>query len=230
VSDIRDEARAGFRGLTGHEPGGVWSAPGTVTTPGGSVATDRRVVIALGLRHDRLAQIANSETDELVQLDLAELDIVRALGADVDAVPGFDLLVESDVPDALDPAGAIEAALAMALNEVWRLGHDSTALAALVLRPAAILGGVGLDGLLLVMDAGTSPGADLELAADTASTSGAHLTWVEGGVVLALIDENDLSRVLVSIDGAFAEHGLPQPDTYAVSAGFGARREPEPIA
>jgi hypothetical protein len=225
MSDIRDDARAGFLELTGHDAGGVWSAPGVFLRDDGRFsAADRRVAIALGLRDDRLARIANQETGEVAQLDLAELDIVRALGADPDAVPGFDLVVESDVPDALNPSAALEAALAVALNDVWRLGHSAEALAGLVQRPAAVLPGPSFVGLVLVMDAGDSP-AELDLAAETAMASGATRTWVDEGAVFAKVDEGELSRVLVSIDGAFAEHGLPQPHTYAVHGGLGARRE-----
>jgi galactokinase len=192
-----------------------------------SFAANRRVVIALGLRDDRVARIANAVTGDVAELDLADLDIVRALGADLDAVPGFDLVVESDVPDALDPAGALEVAVAVALNDAWRLGHDAPTLAGMVQRPALILGGPDFDGLVLVMDSGlTASETELDLAAETATANGAVRTWVGGGAVLALLDADDLSRVLVSIDGAFAEHGLAQPDSYAVSAGFGARREP----
>ncbi|MES2169542.1 MAG: hypothetical protein V4479_02300 [Actinomycetota bacterium] len=214
MSDIRDDARAGFREVFGHDAGGVWSAPGTVRSL--SLAVDRRVVIALGLRDDRLARIANAETGDVAELDLAELDIVRELGVDLDAVPGFDLMVVSDVPDALDPSGALESALALALNDVWQLN-----------RPAPAAGEVRVDGLVLIMDMGRPDSAlETELAIDTATAAGVHRAWMDGGVVLALVDPGDLSRVLVSIDGAFAEHGLAQPNTFAVSAGFGARREP----
>jgi galactokinase len=48
------------------------------------------------------------------------------VGADLAAVPGFDVHFVSDVPlgAGLSSSAAIESALAVALNEVWRLGLD----------------------------------------------------------------------------------------------------------
>jgi galactokinase len=84
--------------------------------------------------------------DEIVEIDLDELrpgsvegwaayplGVAWALGqaaADLAAVPGFDLYLESDVPvgAGLSSSAAIECAVAVALNDVWRLGLDGRAL------------------------------------------------------------------------------------------------------
>ena len=47
-------------------------------------------------------------------------------GADLAAVPGFDIYIDSDVPvgAGLSSSAAIESAVALALNDVWQLGLD----------------------------------------------------------------------------------------------------------
>lgn len=155
--DIRDDAAHGFADTFGGEPSGLWSAPGRVNLIGehtdynlGFVlpfAIDRRTVVALALREDRTARVASSFADELVEIDLAELapgalhgwaayplGVAWALGesgADLAAVPGFDIFIESDVPvgAGLSSSAAIESAVAVALNDVWQLGLDRPALA-----------------------------------------------------------------------------------------------------
>lgn len=155
--DIRDEVRAGFRGVYGTEPSGIWSAPGRVNLIGehtdyneGFVlpfAIDRRTIIALGLREDRMMRVSSDFTDELVELDLDDLSpealsgwaayplgVAWALGehgADLAAVPGFDMHIVSTVPvgAGLSSSAAIESAVAVALDDVWRLGLDRRTLA-----------------------------------------------------------------------------------------------------
>src|SRR5690606_25346378 len=88
---------------------------------------------------------------ELVELDLAvlaaglhdwsayPLGVAWALGqasatgtpVDLAAVPGVDLYIDSDVPvgAGLSSSAAIECAVAVALDDVWRLGLDRRQLA-----------------------------------------------------------------------------------------------------
>ncbi|GAA1701705.1 galactokinase [Microcella alkalica] len=156
-TDIRDDTRAGFTELFGREPEGLWSAPGRVNLIGehtdyneGFVlpfAIDRRTVVAVGLRDDRVVRVASTIADEVVEIDLADLSpavlngwpayplgVVWALGefgADLTAVPGLDLFIDSDVPlgAGLSSSAAIESAVALALNDVWQLGLDRRTLA-----------------------------------------------------------------------------------------------------
>jgi galactokinase len=135
----------------------VWSAPGRVNLVGehtdynqGFVlpfAIDRRTVAALGARQDRTLRVASAFADELVEIDLAELTpdnlhgwsayplgVVWALGqfgADLGAVPGVDVFIDSDVPvgAGLSSSAAIECAIAIALNDSWQLGFDRRTLA-----------------------------------------------------------------------------------------------------
>ena len=157
MTDIRDDARAGFEAVFGTAPDGLWSAPGRVNLIGehtdyneGFVlpfAIDRRTVVALGVRDDRRVRVASTFTDELAEIDLDALApdalggwsayplgvawAFSEFGADLAAVPGVDLFIDSDVPvgAGLSSSAAIESAVALALNDVWRLGLDRRTLA-----------------------------------------------------------------------------------------------------
>ena len=157
MTDIRDDARAGFEAVFGRAPDGLWSAPGRVNLIGehtdyneGYVlpfAIDRRTLVALGARDDRRVRVASTFADELAEIDLDALTpesldgwsayplgVAWALGehgADLSAVPGVDLFIDSDVPvgAGLSSSAAIESAVAMALNDSWRLGLDRPTLA-----------------------------------------------------------------------------------------------------
>ncbi|MBN9150850.1 MAG: galactokinase [Cryobacterium sp.] len=115
-------------------------------------AIDRRTVAAVAVRDDRILRVASGFADELVELDLANLapealrgwsayplGVAWALGeselgergADLGAVPGVDIFLDSDVPvgAGLSSSAAIECAVAVALNDVWQLGLNRKALA-----------------------------------------------------------------------------------------------------
>ncbi|MER3394490.1 MAG: galactokinase family protein, partial [Microcella pacifica] len=83
MTDIRDDARAGFEAVFGRAPDGLWSAPGRVNLIGehtdyneGFVlpfAIDRRTLVALGVRDDRRVRVASTFADELAEIDLDAL-------------------------------------------------------------------------------------------------------------------------------------------------------------
>ncbi|TPW72798.1 galactokinase [Schumannella sp. 10F1B-5-1] len=157
MTDIRDDVADAFLAFTGREPDGIWSAPGRVNLIGehtdyneGFVfpfAIDRRTVIALGARDDRMLRIASAFSDELAEHSLDDLDpeslsgwsayplgVAWALGqfgADLQGVPGVDIFIESTVPvgAGLSSSAAIESAVAVALNDVWQLGLSPETLA-----------------------------------------------------------------------------------------------------
>ncbi|WP_294181559.1 galactokinase [uncultured Schumannella sp.] len=161
MSDLRDDVRALFTELTGHAPLGLWSAPGRVNLIGehtdyndGFVfpfAIDRRTLVAVGVRDDGVIRVASTFGDESVEVPLTELDAIVAggglegwaayplgvawalgeAGADLGAVPGLDLVIDSNVPvgAGLSSSAAIECAVALALDEVWQLGHTREQLA-----------------------------------------------------------------------------------------------------
>ncbi len=161
MSDMRDEVLEQFADFTGHEADGLWSAPGRVNLigehtdyNGGFVlpfAIDRRTLVALGTRDDGMLRVASTFRDEVVALPLAALAAAQAggqlrgwaayplgvawalgaFGADLAAVPGADILIDSNVPvgAGLSSSAAIESAVALALNDVWQLGFSRETLA-----------------------------------------------------------------------------------------------------
>jgi len=157
MSDIRDDVTTDFEAAFGYAPLGLWSAPGRVNLIGehtdyneGFVlpfAINRRTVLALGVREDRILRIASAFADEVVELPISELapevlhgwsaypfGVAWALGqfgADLEAVPGVDIFIDSVVPvgAGLSSSAAIESAVALALTDVWQLGFDKRTLA-----------------------------------------------------------------------------------------------------
>lgn len=69
----------------------------------------------------------------------------------------------------------------------------------------------------------------LDLAVDTANEHGALGARMTGGgfggCAIALIPRESESVLRVALDGAFAEHGYGQPDSFGVSASVGAQRD-----
>jgi galactokinase len=115
-------------------------------------AIDRRTLVAAGPRDDAVLRVASTFADEdelYLEVPIAELDRLQPLaaelgesplewaaypvgvawalgrfGADLAAVPGLDLMFDSSVPvgAGLSSSAAIECAVAVALDELWRLG------------------------------------------------------------------------------------------------------------
>jgi len=156
--DLRDLVRREFEQAYGVEPAGVWSSPGRANLIGehtdyneGFVlpfAIDRRTFAAVGLRDDARIRVGSTFSDEIAEIALDELapdavsgwagyplGVAWALGrlahADLAAVPGVDIMIESDVPvgAGLSSSAAIEGAVAFALAELWRLDLDRVDLA-----------------------------------------------------------------------------------------------------
>ncbi|MCU1527524.1 MAG: galactokinase [Frondihabitans sp.] len=115
-------------------------------------AIDRATTITVGLRSDRLLRVASTFEAGVSSVSLDALDpdapsdwssyvfgIAWALGAgaagidgfDLSGVPGLDIFVESDVPvgAGLSSSAALECSVAVAMNELWALGLDGSALA-----------------------------------------------------------------------------------------------------
>jgi len=157
VSDIRDEVALRFEDAYGRAPLGIWSAPGRVNLIGEHtdyndgfvlpLAINRRTVVAVGPRNDARLRVASGFTDEVAEIAIADLTpealsgwsayplgVAWALGqfgADLAAVPGMDLYLESTVPvgAGLSSSAAIESAVGAALEELWQLGFDRRTLA-----------------------------------------------------------------------------------------------------
>jgi galactokinase len=152
MSELLSDARTGFEERFGYAPSGIWSAPGRVNLIGehtdyndGFVlpfAIDRRTFAALALREDGKVRVSSAIEGEMVEVDLADaspalvtgwaaypIGVAWAFGrhgADLAGLPGFDVHFASDVPlgAGLSSSAALESALAVALNEVWRLDWD----------------------------------------------------------------------------------------------------------
>jgi galactokinase len=155
VPDLRDDVRELFAAITGRQPDGLWSAPGRLVllsaTDGSSlsIAIDRRTIVAAGPRGDDLLRVVSARFDQAVEISLADLDGVQGRagwatlplgvawalgrsGGDLGAVPGVDLVIESNVPvgAGLGSSAALASAVALALDDLWLLGFDRPALAA----------------------------------------------------------------------------------------------------
>lgn len=149
MTSLPSQAKDGFAAVFGYEPSGLWSAPGRANLIGehtdyneGFVlpfAIDRRTYAAVALRDDGLARVSSSLADGTVEAVVATArpGAVRGwagypvgvawglgqVGANLAALPGFDVHFVSDVPTGagLSSSAALECALATALNEAWRL-------------------------------------------------------------------------------------------------------------
>lgn len=158
MGDLRDDVTDLFAAITGREPDGLWSAPGRVNLLGEHTdyhgglalpfAIDRRTLVAAGAREDAVLRVVSTLADQAIEVPLADLDGVRGQagwadyplgvawalgrsGADLAAVPGVDLVIESNVPvgAGLSSSAALESAVALALDDLWRLGMSRPALA-----------------------------------------------------------------------------------------------------
>lgn len=106
-----------------------------------------RTVVALGVRSDRVIRVASVDQDEIAEIALDDLEpdalhgwaqyplgtawALGQVGADLQAVPGLDLYVDSDVPVGVGMGSSVAlcAAVAIALNDAWRVGADPATLA-----------------------------------------------------------------------------------------------------
>lgn len=157
MTELRSTVTTGFIARFGREPHGLWSAPGRVNLIGehtdyndGYVfpfAINRRTLIGLALRDDRVLRVSSSHSPESVEISLDELapenldgwsayplGVAWALGqfgAQLGSLRGADIYIDSEVPigAGLSSSAAIESAVAVALNDVWHLDLDRRTLA-----------------------------------------------------------------------------------------------------
>ncbi|KQQ94116.1 galactokinase [Leifsonia sp. Leaf325] len=157
MTDLHSSVTEHFTQLYGRRPTGVWSAPGRVNLIGehtdynaGFVfpfAINRRTVLALAPREDRILRVASSFSADPVSISLDDLapealhgwsayplGVAWALGqfgAPLDSLSGADVYLDSEVPvgAGLSSSAAIESAMAVALKDIWRLDFDRRTLA-----------------------------------------------------------------------------------------------------
>ena len=242
MPDLRDDVRDLFTAVTGVAPTGIWSAPGRLELATGAViAIDRRTVVAAGGRDDDRVRIISATAGEVAEVALSELDDVqgraewvdavlgafaalRAEGADLAAVPGVDIALDSTVPEGvgLGSRAAIRDAVMPAWRELWRLPTPA------VTPVASDVDLAGEDEELVVIAAGADGPDDpiLVLAVETAQEYGATTSYPIGdGSLLVVVPADSGSRLRVAIDGAFAEHGWGSPELFSVRPSIGPRRD-----
>ncbi|MEJ3403776.1 galactokinase [Rathayibacter sp. YIM 133350] len=157
MSGLSTTVRESFERRYGRRPTGIWSAPGRVNLIGehtdynlGFVfpfAIDRRTELALAPREDAVIRVASSFAPEAVEISLDELRPERLsgwsayplgvawalgeFGASLGRLQGADVVIDSHVPvgAGLSSSAAIESAMAIALNDLWRLDLDRRTLA-----------------------------------------------------------------------------------------------------
>ena len=151
-----DAVLALFADTFGGEPAGLWRAPGRVNLIGehtdyneGFVlpfAIDRATTVALAPRSDRTVRLVSTFDDAVVHTDLDAVETRRFHGwsayplgvawafgealVSLGEQLGFDVAIDSDVPvgAGLSSSAAIEMAVAFALNDVWAIRANRTAL------------------------------------------------------------------------------------------------------
>ncbi|MGV8877248.1 MAG: galactokinase [Rhodoglobus sp.] len=217
MTDIRDDVLTDFAAVFGRGAMGVWSAPGRLSLLGTAdspdtdaelaVAINRRTVLAAGLSDDRTVRIASALVDELVTVHLDELAattmsgwssialaVVQELLAESTApqqLSGVDIFIETTIPvgAGLGASAALEAAIALALTELWNLdervahlaGHPDVAACVSALDDHALVRlegethpvplaldwqAAGLQLLVIDTDAPTTDGLEALLADD----------------------------------------------------------------
>lgn len=213
-------AGALFTELTGRAADGVWSAPGRVNLIGehtdyneGFVlpfAIDRRTSVAAGLRDDAVLRVVSTFGDAPVEVRLP--DLVRAhaagelrgwsayplgvawalgaSGADLSAVRGVDLAIDSTVPvgAGLSSSAAIESAVALALAQLWGLDLGRETLARVGQR--AENDAVGAPTGIMDQSASLLGRADAAVFLDcrTLAAEVVPLGFAEAGLALQVID------------------------------------------
>jgi galactokinase len=219
-----------FRARHEHEPDGVWSAPGRVNLVGehtdyngGLVlpfAIDKRTWCAAGKNADGVVRVTSGSRPEAFALPLADMRpgafpewsgyalgvawALREAGHVGDDAPGIDLHLDSDVPmgAGLSSSGALESAVAVALNDLWELGLSSMDLAQAGRR--AENGAVGAPTGIMDQVASLMGVRDHAVLLDcaTLATRTVPLRLAEQDVAVLILDSRVTHR---HVDGGYGE-------------------------
>jgi len=145
--EVVQGVRAGFAERYGHEPDGVWSAPGRVNLIGEHtdyngglclpIALPHRTYAAASRRDDGLLRMASAQQDGVVEVALDDVSpeqpggwgsyvagVLWALREEGHDVPGLDVFVDSTVPvgAGLSSSAALECSVGAAVSDLARLG------------------------------------------------------------------------------------------------------------
>jgi galactokinase len=229
-----------FRARAGHDPDGVWAAPGRVNLIGEHtdyndgfvlpLAIDRWVLAAAGRRTDGRLRCWSLQRAAPAELPLTGIGPGRVDGwaaypagvawALMQAgVPlgGADLLVDGDVPlgAGLSSSAALECAVAAALAELHGAGLDGRSLARLARRAEVEVVGMPcgiMDQMVAMLG---RAGHALFLDTRSLAVEQLPLRLDAAGLRLLVIDTNAPHRL---VDGAYADR---RADCEAASAALG---------
>jgi galactokinase len=221
VLHLAEQTAAGFAKIFGALPQGVWQSPGRVNLIGEHtdynsgfvlpIAINRATCAAVSLTNDGVARVASTFSGEVLEFhtdDLASatgwaaypLGVAHVLGANT----GFNLFIDSDVPigAGLSSSAAIECAVALALNELWKLGHLRAELARFGQRAENEV--VGAPTGIMDQSASLLGKADHAVFLDCKSLEAKQvkLGFDERGLELVIIDTRVAHRL---VDGGYAE-------------------------
>ncbi len=216
-----------FAVVYGHEPEGVWSAPGRVNLIGehtdyneGFVlpfAINRRTYAAVSKRTDDRIRVSSTFAELPVELSLSEISAETVSGwsayplgvvwAVAEKSGGFgvglDIFIDSDVPvgAGLSSSAAIECAVAVAVDELWALALAERDLARIGQRAENAIVGAPTG----IMDQSASMLGELDhavfLDCRTLEAQSVELGFAEAGLEILIIDTRVEHR---HADGGYA--------------------------
>lgn len=225
--DLRDAVVEGFRARFGADPEGVWQAPGRVNLIGEHTDYNDGFVLPLALpqatrvaaarRDDGRLRLHSAQAAEPAEVELADLvpgavsgwavypaAVVWALREAGFEVGGADLYVESDVPvgAGLSSSAALECAVGLAYNDLYRLGLEPSRIALLAQRAENDFAGVPCGVMDQMASSCCASGAALFLDTRDLSSRQVPLDLAGAGLVLLVVDTQVKHELA---DGAYAE-------------------------
>ena len=239
-----------FEELFGGSPAGTWAAPGRVNLIGEHtdyndgfvlpIALDRRARVSVRLRDDSTVRLASVQRDGTVATAHVEhlrtggdddwsayvLGVAWALDERGLRPPGFDLLLDSDVPvgAGLSSSAAVETATALALIDLMDVAMEPLDLALLCHRAETGFVGAPVGVMDQVVSACARPGHALLL--DCRSLEVTHVPFDPSalGCELLVVDTGSAHE---NNDGAYAERRT-SCERVAAELGLAALRDAEP--
>ena len=217
---LAEQTARGFEERYGYKTTGIWSAPGRVNIIGEHtdynlgfvlpMAINRATYAAVALREDNLARVCSTFDESVIELSTEQLASAQGWSAYplgvahvLGATTGFDVFIDSNVPvgAGLSSSAAIECAVALALNELWELGHTREALARFGQRAENEV--VGAPTGIMDQSASLLGVADHAVFIDCQSleAKAVPLGFAERGLEVVIIDTNVSHRL---VDGGYA--------------------------
>ncbi len=211
-----------FADLFSRPSAGVWRAPGRVNLIGEHLdyndglvlpfAIDRSAIVTAAARSDRRIRVASVQQDDIVEADLDTyladgwasyvVGVAWALDEQGIDLPGFDLLIDSDIPlgAGLSSSAGLETATALALTHL--AGVDLAPLDLALVCHRAETGFVGAPVGVMDQVASACATAEHALLLDCRSLELTQVPLTVPGCVLLVID----TRVRHdNTDGGYAE-------------------------